>query len=269
MPAVPGSGFDERIAAAVAPHCPGFAVERIDEIDSTNTELMRRARAGSHSPVLLVAERQTAGRGRLGRPWQSAQDTAQPASLTFSLGLPLAPKDWSGLSLAVGVSVAESLDPSSSARVRLKWPNDLWVDDRKLVGILIETAVPQGDAAQRYVVIGVGVNVGPREADGLRMPPAWVQEWQPDATPGALLLDVVPPLVATVQAFAERGFAPFAERFAARDALQGREVQLSDGTTGLCEGVGWGGELLVRTADSLQSITSSDVSVRPRGLALP
>ncbi|PWS21135.1 biotin--[acetyl-CoA-carboxylase] ligase, partial [Enterococcus faecium] len=51
-----GPSFDERIAAAVAPHCPGFAVERVDEIDSTNTELMRRARAGSHSPVLLVAE---------------------------------------------------------------------------------------------------------------------------------------------------------------------------------------------------------------------
>lgn len=269
MTSVPGTGFDERIAAAVLPHCPGFAVERVDEIDSTNTELMRRARAGSQSPVLLVAERQTAGRGRLGRPWQSAQHTAQPASLTFSLGLPLAPKDWSGLSLAVGVSVVESLDPSSSARVRLKWPNDVWVDDRKLAGILIETAVPQGDAAQRYVVIGVGVNVGPREAEGLRMPPAWVQEWRPDASPGALLLDVVPPLVATVMAFAERGFAPFAERFAARDALKGREVQLSDGTSGLCEGVGWGGELLVRTADGLQRITSSDVSVRPRGLALP
>ncbi|HEY9222606.1 MAG TPA: biotin--[acetyl-CoA-carboxylase] ligase [Variovorax sp.] len=267
--AVPGSGFDDQIAAAVAPHCPGFAVERVEEIDSTNTELMRRARAGSQAPVLLVAERQTAGRGRLGRPWQSAQDTAQPASLTFSLGLPLAPRDWSGLSLAVGVSVAESLDPEASAGVRLKWPNDLWVNDRKLVGILIETAVPQGDAAQRYVVIGIGVNVGPRKADGLRMPPAWVQEWRPDATPGELLFDVVPPLIATVQAFAERGFAPFAERFAARDALQGREVQLSDGTAGLCEGVGWGGELRVRTADGVQSITSSDVSVRPRGLPLP
>ena len=264
-----GTAFDDQITAAVAPHCPGFAVERVDEIDSTNTELMRRARAGSHAPVLLVAERQTAGRGRLGRPWQSAQDAAQPASLTFSLGLPLAPKDWSGLSLAVGVSVAESLDPTASAGVRLKWPNDLWVDDRKLVGILIETAVPQGDAAQRYVVIGIGINVGPRDADGLRMPPAWVQEWQPGATAGELLFALVPPVIATVQAFAEFGFAPFVERFAARDALRGREVQLSDGTAGLCEGVGWGGELLVRTTAGLQCITSSDVSVRPRGLALP
>jgi len=255
--------FADEIAAEVAPLLPGFRVEVVAEIDSTNTELMRRARQGITAPVLLVAERQTAGRGRLGRPWESAQQTSQPASLTFSLGLPLAPKDWSGLSLAVGLSVAESLDPTSAANVRLKWPNDLWMDDRKLVGILIETAVPQGDAAQRYAVIGIGVNLGAREPDGLRTPPAWVHEWRPNATPGELLRDLVPPLVATVQAFAERGFAPFAERFTSRDALRGREVQLSDGTSGRCEGVGWGGELRVHTAAGMQTITSSEVSVRP------
>ena len=255
--------FADEITAAVTPLLPGFGVEVVAEIDSTNTELMRRARQGITAPVLLVAERQTAGRGRLGRPWESAQQTSQPASLTFSLGLPLAPKDWSGLSLAVGLSVAESLDPASSAPVRLKWPNDLWVHDRKLVGILIETAVPQGDATQRYAVIGIGVNLGPREADGLRTPPAWVHEWRPDATPGALLRELLPPLVAMVQAFAECGFTPFAERFAARDALRGRDVQLSDGTAGRCEGVGWGGELRVQTAAGMQAITSAEVSVRP------
>jgi BirA family biotin operon repressor/biotin-[acetyl-CoA-carboxylase] ligase len=261
---VVGSWFSDEIAAAVAPQCPGFSVEVVAEIDSTNTELMRRARAGAAQPVLLVAERQTSGRGRLGRPWQSAQQTAQPASLTFSLGLPLAPKDWSGLSLAVGVSVAESLDPAASTGLRLKWPNDLWVDDRKLGGILIETALPLGETAPRYLVIGIGLNLGPREAEGLNTPPAWIAEWRPDATPGELLRALVPPLVDTVQAFAERGFAPFAERFAARDALRGREVQLSDGTAGFCEGVGWGGELRVQTAAGLQSITSSEISVRPR-----
>ena len=64
--------FQDRIAAAVAPLLPGFAVEAVAEIDSTNTELMRRARAGRVEPVLLVTERQTAGRGRMGRPWQSS-----------------------------------------------------------------------------------------------------------------------------------------------------------------------------------------------------
>ena len=93
----------EALWEAVVPLLPGFTVEVLRTIDSTNTELMRRARTGQCEPILLVAEQQTAGRGRLGRVWQSDAG----ASLMLSLGLPLAPKDWSGLSLAVGVSVAE------------------------------------------------------------------------------------------------------------------------------------------------------------------
>jgi BirA family biotin operon repressor/biotin-[acetyl-CoA-carboxylase] ligase len=224
---------------------------------------MRRARDGSRAPVLLVAERQTAGRGRLGRNWQSAQDAHQPASLTFSLGLPLAPRDWSGLSLAVGVSVAESLDPSHAAGLSLKWPNDLWVGERKLGGILIETALLQPDAAERYLVIGIGINIGPREAAGMSTAPAWLQEWRPQATPAEVLREIALPLLENVQLFDERGFVPFAPRFAARDVLRGRQVRLSDGTEGRSEGVGWGGELLVQTASGMKTITSAEVSVRP------
>ena len=95
---------------------PGLTVEVLPEIDSTNTELMRRARAGQTDPVLLVAESQTAGRGRLGRPWHGQTGDA----LTFSLGLMLRPQDWSGLSLAVGLSLARSLDPNGDLGVRLK-----------------------------------------------------------------------------------------------------------------------------------------------------
>jgi BirA family biotin operon repressor/biotin-[acetyl-CoA-carboxylase] ligase len=257
--------FEEEIAGALAPLLPGLAVEVVPEIDSTSSELMRRARDGHRAPVLLAAERQTAGHGRMGRPWQSAQNEREPATLTFSLGLPLAPRDWSGLSLAVGVSVAESLDPSNAVGLSLKWPNDLWFHERKLVGILIETALLQPDAAERYLVIGIGINIGPRDATGLSTPPAWVQEWRPLATPGEVLRDIALPLVRDIQRFDKDGFVPFAPRFAARDVLRGREVRLSDGTEGLCEGVGWGGELLVRTASGTKSIISAEVSVRPVG----
>lgn len=259
-------GFADGIAAATAPWLPGLVVEQVDEIDSTNTELMRRARAGRIDPVLLIAARQTAGRGRLGRPWQSAQLAEAPASLTFSLGLPLAPRDWSGLSLAVGVSVAESLDPARAHRIGLKWPNDLWVDDRKLAGILIETALPHAGAADavRYLVVGIGINIGARDAEGLRTPPAWLQQWQPDATPPAVLALLAAPLARNLRAFEAQGFAPFAERFAARDVLRGREVTLSDGMAGVCEGVAWSGALQVRTGAGLQTISSDEVSVRPR-----
>lgn len=262
----------EAIWEAVAPILPGFTVEVLPEIDSTNTELMRRARAGQHEPTLLVAERQTAGRGRMGRVWDGGQaaDAAELPSLMFSLGLPLAPRDWSGLSLAVGVCVAESLDPATG-NVRLKWPNDLWLaDDRKLGGILVETAsvapAPPGDVAPRYVVIGIGINITPRtlgDAGGLSNRPAALQELVPGIDAPAALARVAAALVATVQAFEHGGFAPFQARFHARDVLQGRAVRLSDGTDGVAQGVNTHGALQVATAQGLQTITSSEISVRP------
>ena len=248
--------FTDDIAAAVAPLLPGFGIEVVAEIDSTNTELMRRARAGRDAPVLLVAERQTAGRGRLGRPWQSAQQQAQPASLTFSLGLPLAPRDWSGLSLAVGLSVVESLHPA----LQLKWPNDVWLQERKLAGILIETA-SVGDV--RYAVIGVGINIAPRDGEGLSTPPAALSELLPDLDAPAALECVVPALVRAIQRFEVQGFAPLRAAFHARDVFYGKTVQCSDGLTGVARGVDATGALLVHTENGLKKITSAEVSVRP------
>lgn len=248
-------GTAEALWQRLAPLAAGLTVEMVAEIDSTNTELMRRARTGQADPVLLVAERQTAGRGRLGRAWQS-----EPlASLTFSLGLPLAPADWSGLSLAVGAALAEALHP----QVRLKWPNDLWLGERKLGGILIETVAPGDGGAPRHAVIGVGINVAPRPGDGLATPPAWLQELDPAATADAALLAVAEPLLLAVQAFERFGFAPFQARFAARDLLRDRLVRLGDGTQGTAHGVTEAGALLVHTAAGMQAVSSSEVSVRP------
>ena len=271
----------EAVWEAVAPLLPGFTVEVLPSIDSTNTELMRRARAGQTEPTLLVAEQQTAGRGRLGRVWQS--DVG--ASLMLSLGLPMAPRDWSGLSLAVGVSVAESLqptlpplEPGQPPRIGLKWPNDLWLSgDRKLGGILVETAsfvapqaahpAPAHGTAARYVVVGIGINVLPRSGEGMSMPPGSLQDVEPDLDAPAALLRIVPPLVAMLQGFEACGFAPVQPRFAARDVLQGRPVTLSDGQTGTAHGVGEDGALLVHTAQGMQAVTSAEISVRPAVLS--
>ena len=139
----------EAIWEAVSPQMPGFSVEILPEIDSTNTELMRRARAGQTDAVLLVAESQSAGRGRLGRQWVSQRGD----SLTFSLGLPIAPKDWSGLSLAVGLSLAESLHP----QVGLKWPNDLWIEGHKLGGIVIEAGSTLAASSRKSLGMTISV----------------------------------------------------------------------------------------------------------------
>ncbi len=266
----------EALWQAIDPILPGFTVEVLPQIDSTSSELMRRARAGLAAPTLLVAEEQTAGHGRMGRGWRSSGQ----ASLTFSLGLALNPADWQGLSLAAGLTVAESLHEG----IALKWPNDLWQQGRKLGGILIETTALPGGAdaggAGRYVVIGIGLNIAPaqqvlqaltHEPDApdapdapavSGVPPAWLQSLLPGITAPAALERVALPLVRAVQAFAHVGFAPFEARFAARDALAGQTVRLSDGTQGQAEGVDATGALRVRTAAGVQRITSGEISVR-------
>ena len=255
----------EAIWQAVEPQLPGFTCEVLPLIDSSNSELMRRFKAAQPEPTLLVAEQQSAGRGRLGRTWQSQRGV----SLMFSLGLPLAPPDWSGLSLAVGVSLADSLDAANTPdhRIGLKWPNDLWLTrhktERKLAGILVETATFEG---QRYVVIGVGINVRLVEfaaQSTTTIAPGCLQDLRPGVDVANTLMKVLPSLVQTVQAFEQFGFAPFQSRFAQRDVLAGRDVQLSDGTHGQAHGVTEQGALLVHTSGGMKDITSSEVSVRP------
>ena len=280
---------------------PGLAVEVVESCESTNTELVERARrmsgladqqltrpgeleppisgpiplaettplgrrANDTQPCLLVAEMQTRGRGRLGRSWQSGENT----SLTFSLALRFEPPDWSGLSLAVGVALAEALDPRTDRtgpRVALKWPNDLmWYDgqgaSRKLGGILIET-VPVG--RRRMAVIGVGLNVAPMAAADLSHGYAHLQEFIPGIDPPAALRRVARPLVAAVLQFQRSGFAPFKARFEQRDDLAGRPVHAGAAEQpidGVALGIDDLGALCVQVGETVHTLGAGDVSVR-------
>lgn len=266
----------EAVWEAVEPTLPGFSVEILPQLDSTNTELMRRARAGMHDPTLLVAERQTAGRGRLGRTWQSAQDAAEAMPLTFSLGLDVHRHDWSGLSLVVGVTVAlalrQALPTDVAQHLGLKWPNDLWWQGQKLCGILIETS---GTQLPRYAVIGVGVNISaPAEPSdgGFSVPPIGLQQLDPQSpTPwdaGRALGLIAPALVGAVQRFDREGFAPFKPLFESVDLLRDQAVTLTQHAQGMSEGVARGvdaqGALCVDTLAGPVVVNSGEVSVRPR-----
>ena len=248
--------------------CPDAGVEVVAHIDSTNSELMRRGHGRDNPPTLLVALSQSAGRGRMGRAWQS-----QPgAGLTFSWGMHLAPTDWSGLSLAVGLALVEALDPDGKWGLQLKWPNDLcWQSAgavRKLGGILIETQMAAASAetpARRWCVVGVGLNLQTPEIDGAGLAPVGWREITGETTsPGPDLLQAcMTTLVPAMQAFELHGFGPLAERFAQRDALRGQTVVLSDGRSGTAQGVDAQGALRVQTAQGLESVHSAEVSVRP------
>ena len=265
----------ERLRARLGSRWPHLVVEVVDETGSTSSDLLERARSPAATlPCLRVAHRQTAGRGRHGRSWRSEAG----ASLTFSLATRLDAADWSGLSLAVGVALAEALEPNGMARLGLKWPNDLWLLDtageshdgsdgaaigRKLGGVLIET-LPR-DAA-RVAVIGVGLNVRPiADTTGLSSGHAAWQELEPQGTAESLLDRVLPALADGLAAFERDGFAAFRTRYAARDLLAGRLVRTTDGRVGdgVCEGVTAEGCLLVRGADGIvRQVASGEVSVR-------
>ena len=256
----------------------GLAIERVAETGSTNSDLLERARraggpgTGAFEPCVLVADRQRAGRGRHGRTWQAAPG----ASLTFSMAWPFARADLSGLSLAVGAVLAESLDPADAGhRIGLKWPNDLWLLDpgagsdappgRKLGGVLIETAPWR---TGRIAVVGVGLNVSPLSVDDAASGFACWREIEPGATPDAALARVIEPLAEALDVFGRDGFAPFAPRFAARDLLRGRPV-VATAANGPVEGVASGvsalGELLLHGARGTVAIGSGEVRVRLAG----
>jgi BirA family biotin operon repressor/biotin-[acetyl-CoA-carboxylase] ligase len=278
----------------------GLRVEVAQHLPSTNGALLERARTNATvpDPCLLVALEQSAGRGRLGRVWQATAGD----SLTFSLGLPLAPMDWSGLSLAVGVAITESLQGlvdaqtlgAGSARLGLKWPNDIWLVDtagdalraaheaapfgtladtahgsalnlvargtpgRKLGGILIETVACAG---QRWAVIGVGLNVATPVLYDAQTLAAGLREMAPLLSPAETLRQVAPPLLRAVLDFERQGFAPFAARFAALDVLQGCDVRTThpEAPEGLACGVDERGALRVQTSKTTSSGTFSAI----------
>ncbi|KKW68653.1 hypothetical protein AAV94_03750 [Lampropedia cohaerens] len=281
------------IARSVANAYPQLHTEWVASIDSTNSALMRRAASGETAPTLLIADAQTAGRGRMGKQWHSSPAGA----LTFSIGLPLAPADWSGLSLAVGVTVASALrqwaqaqalaPQQSNARLGLKWPNDIWLMDaqgrgRKMAGILIETAALHtigAPAPGRYAVIGIGLNLTAQPADGNGVAPIGLTQWlalpaamQQDmqALRAALLQAIAPALLMQLPRFVQQGFGGFADAYAAWDLLRGRAVTLSDGRSGRCLGVDAKGALLLADGSGgTTAISSGEVSVRPIAAPVP
>ncbi|MBD8674835.1 biotin--[acetyl-CoA-carboxylase] ligase [Massilia sp. CFBP 13721] len=251
-------------AAIVALSGAGVDVEVVEETGSTNADLLARA-ATLHAPLLLVARNQTAGRGRAGRSWLSSSE----GSLTFSLawrfagGLPR----LTGLPLAVGVALAETLD-GLGVQVRLKWPNDVLRDGDKLAGILIETQAAQQGGV--WAVIGIGLNlVMPDELEAQIGRSVASLPWLARMDRNALLAALLDGLAGALREFERAGFAAFAARWNLRHAWQGELVTVLDGGTVLHEGSAAGvddaGRLLLDTSAGRIAVLAGDVSLRVKG----
>ena len=243
-----------------------FDVDSLAECESTSTLMLERAAQGALAGSVIVADRQTAGRGSRGRSWHASPES----SLTFSVlwrfdgGL----ERLSGLSLAVGVAVVHALEVCGAAGVRLKWPNDILYDDAKLGGILVEL---QGEPGSALAVIGIGLNLRLPERsatnEAFAMPPAALDQIiAPLADRHVLFAQLLIELAHVFDRFSEGGFAVLRQQWQARHAWQDRPVRLlRNGRVekeGICRGADTDGALLVQTADGLERCLSGDLSLR-------
>lgn len=259
--------LDARIlAAALGDFAARFAIEIPGSCESTSTLLLDRVLQGAPSGSVIACERQTAGRGRRGRAWLSAPGD----SLTFSLlwRFPAGMPPPTGLSLAVGVAAARTLEGMGAAGVSLKWPNDILADGAKLGGILVETVSAGG---RQVAVIGIGINVRlPGEiadaVDAKAGALASVMSYAPSRN--LLLANLLKALAVMLEAFARTGFAGFVEEWLARNAHAGQPVSILAESAapieGRCAGVDVDGALLLDTATGVRRIVSGEVSLREK-----
>lgn len=238
-------------------------------VGSTNTELLSRPNPPNGSSEVLLAEYQTAGRGRRGRAWLAPPGGAICLSLSWTFRD--VPADLGALGLVIGVCELRALHELGVTGAKLKWPNDVLVDERKLGGILIELRAESGGPA--CVVIGIGLNVAlgaPLLAKiaetgiaATDLVTAGLVDPSRNTVAGALVDSCVRGLLE----FERDGLRPFVENWRDADALQGKMVDVrgavGEVTRGLARGVDLHGALLVETADEgLKKFVSGDVSVR-------
>jgi BirA family biotin operon repressor/biotin-[acetyl-CoA-carboxylase] ligase len=265
------------IAAAAAGAIGAADIAALLDTGSTNTDLLGEARQGAQAaPRLRTALKQNAGRGRFGRRWHAAPGAALLFSLAVPLGDAMAP---AAATLAAGVALAETLEAalrepgdSDAGRIdlRLKWPNDLLLDGRKLGGVLAELAVDR--AGRRTLVVGVGINLWLDAAarGSIDQPAAALAELQPLpallAQREALLGRLATALLQAVREVTAQGFVPWQPRFMRRFALLGQTVRIVEHgacvADGRALGVDGDGRLLVDRGGRVTAFASGEVSVR-------
>ncbi|MCC4594565.1 bifunctional biotin--[acetyl-CoA-carboxylase] ligase/biotin operon repressor BirA [Xanthomonas campestris pv. phormiicola] len=258
------------IRAALAPAARDelAGLEIAWSLASSNSTLLARPAPARGSEVLL-AERQTGGRGRRGRVW--ASPLAAHLYLSVARGFDGGLGRLGGLSLAAGVAVAEALRAAGFATVGLKWPNDLLADGRKLGGLLVEGGGEFAGPAR--AVIGLGLNVRMPAASAASIGQPWTDlatlagaDADAEVSRNAIAAMVLSHLLPALALFDAQGLAPFLPRYAALDLLAGRAIRIDEGGVareGVALGLADDGALRVAFADGERPLHAGEVSVRP------
>jgi len=243
---------------------PGWPMLIYDSIDSTNAEALRSIERGHEMPMLVLAERQTAGRGRRGRTWVSpfAENIYYSLVLRIEGGM----RQLEGLSLLVGLAVMQTLREVGVKEAGLKWPNDILVGQRKIAGVLLELVGDPADVC--HVVIGVGINVN------MQVAPEVDQLWTSVRLETGGLSDrndLIARLNRTLDNYLsihlKNGFLPFQPEWEQGHLWQGRAVTLLAGSTkveGVVLGVDAQGALRLRVDEEEKAFSGGEISLRLR-----
>ncbi len=235
-------------------------------IDSTNTSLLARADREAIDGCVLAAEVQTAGRGRRGRTWLSPFGRNLAVSIGVGIHRPVA--ELGTLSLVAGVAMRQALLGCGIEGVELKWPNDVLLHGRKLAGILIELVRASPPVE---VVIGIGVNVGCRDAIAARVDQAVADVAEQISSPSRnqLLAETLNRMAAACQLFNDVGFEPFHSQWERAHRHQGRAVTIATSAmnqpvalSGTALGVAADGSLRIDTGRGIREFSSGEVTLR-------
>ena len=236
-----------------------------EECGSTNDVAKQLAQKGEQGPCVVVSERQTGGRGRLGRPWTSDPGEGIYMSILLRPGIPLfdAPK----ISLIAGVAVSRAIEKVASVHPKVKWPNDVLIDSRKVCGILNEMSAST-DAIE-YLVVGIGINVNNRQFHGELMQKATSVRLEAgkEISRPQLLLAVINEFFSLYEGFeATMDFVPIAMEYSKNSAILGKQIEVvSYGNTesGVCIGFDKDGALVLQLRDGKKKrVVAGDVSIR-------
>ena len=241
------------------------ALELLLETDSTNQRARQLAPPMLHTGSAVLAEYQTAGRGRRGRQWVAPFGGSLCLSLAWRFDLPLAA--LSGLSLVAGVVLARVLAEAGLDGHCLKWPNDLLVDGRKLAGILVEASGEAAGPCTAVIGIGLNLKMDPALASCIDQP--WSDLHRHLADPPSrnrLAGDLLDGLLQACIDYGQMGLEPFLEDWRRWDGFAGRPVVIHDhagrSMAGTCRGVDERGGLLLDTGEALRTFHSGEVSLR-------
>lgn len=253
---------EDRIAAWLGPD-PGLAVEVVSDAPSTNALVADFARQGADDGLVIVADHQTAGRGRLDRSWETPAGTALTFSVLLRPTMPAAAWPW--LPLLTGRAVAKALT-GLGYRAGVKWPNDILIGERKVAGILVERIdSPAGPAA----VVGVGINTGMTEAE-LPVPTATSLSLEPGPQPPPDRTEVLIAVLAAIreaydawQLGGDAGVERLAESYSAGCVTVGQRVRIALPEGSVLEGeavaVDESGRLVVTSGDGRHEVGAGDV----------